>query len=224
MALVDRGPFAGPAVADRYEVIRPYDRRQERQAKSLFPAASCTSRAESPRPVSARTWRRREGERPGWPSEETAIVIHDALGRGPEDLGFTTPPGWIRPERHEEGEVKRRAFVSVTAAALVTGPVAPHHVDPALITYFQQQLKGHYRADMLLGPHDLIVRTSWCPPLTARSSTRSRSTVHSGLPDPRTQICGCRDYLRRRRYQPATSTMRMATTKAHTVVAPWYER
>ncbi|MFD8739415.1 Twin-arginine translocation pathway signal [Streptomyces sp. NPDC059618] len=106
--------------------------------------------------VSARTWRRWEGERPGWPSEETAIVLHDALGRWPEDLGFTTPPGWIRPEHHEEADMRRRAFVSVTAAALVAGPVAPQHVDPALIDYFQQQLEGHYRADMFLGPHDLI--------------------------------------------------------------------
>ncbi|MEU5115116.1 Twin-arginine translocation pathway signal [Streptomyces longwoodensis] len=106
--------------------------------------------------VSARTWRRWEGARPGWPAEYTAIVLHDALGRWPEDLGFTTPPGWIRPEHHEEADVKRRAFVSVTAAALVAGPVAPQHVDPALIDYFQQQLEGHYRADMFLGPHDLI--------------------------------------------------------------------
>ncbi|PWI11447.1 Twin-arginine translocation pathway signal [Streptomyces sp. NWU339] len=105
--------------------------------------------------VSARTWRRWEGERPGWPPEETAIVIHDALGRWPEDLGFTTPPGWIRPE-HQEEQVKRRTFVSVTAAALVPGPVASQYVDPALIDYFQQQLEGHYRADMFLGPHDLI--------------------------------------------------------------------
>ncbi|MFF5007100.1 Twin-arginine translocation pathway signal [Streptomyces phaeochromogenes] len=106
--------------------------------------------------VSPRTWRRWEGERPGWPAEETASVLHDALGRWPEDLGFTTPPGWIRPERHEEVAVKRRAFISVTSAALVAGPVAPQHVDPALIDYFQTQLEGHYRADMLLGPHDLI--------------------------------------------------------------------
>jgi len=106
--------------------------------------------------VSARTWRRWEGDRPGWPPEETAIVLHDALGRWPEDLGFTTPPGWIRPEHHREDDVNRRAFVSVTAAALVAGPVAPQHVDPALIDYFQQQLEGHYRADMFLGPHDLI--------------------------------------------------------------------
>ncbi|MFZ3555852.1 Twin-arginine translocation pathway signal [Streptomyces sp. BH055] len=106
--------------------------------------------------VSPRTWRRWEGERPGWPSEDTALVIHDALGRWPEDLGFTTPPGWIRPEHHEEADMKRRAFVSVTAAALVAGPTPPQHVDPALIGYFQEQLEGHYRADMLLGPHDLI--------------------------------------------------------------------
>lgn len=106
--------------------------------------------------VSARTWRRWEGGRPGWPAEDTAIVLHDALARWPEDLGFTTPPGWIRPEHHQEDDVKRRAFVSVTAAALVAGPVAPQHVDPALIDYFQQQLEGHYRADMFLGPHDLI--------------------------------------------------------------------
>ncbi|WP_405460053.1 Twin-arginine translocation pathway signal [Streptomyces sp. NBC_00101] len=106
--------------------------------------------------MSARTWRRWEGDRPGWPAEETAIVLHDALGRWPEDLGFTTPPGWLRPEHHEEEDVERRAFEGVTAAALVAGPVAPQHVDPALIGYFQTQLEGHYRADMFLGPHDLI--------------------------------------------------------------------
>jgi hypothetical protein len=106
--------------------------------------------------VSPRTWRRWEGQSPGWPSEPTAIVIHDALGRWPEDLGFTTPPGWVRPEHHQEDDVKRRSLVSVTAAALVAGPTKPQHVDPALIDYFQQQLEGHYRADMLLGPHDLI--------------------------------------------------------------------
>lgn len=106
--------------------------------------------------VSARTWRRWESERPGWPPEDTAIVLHDAFGLWPEDLGFTPPAGWIRPEHHEEADVHRRAFVSVTAAALVAGPVAPRHVDPALVDYFQTQLEGHYRADMFLGPHDLI--------------------------------------------------------------------
>lgn len=83
-------------------------------------------------------------------------MLHDAFGRWPEDLGFTAPVGWIRPEAHQEDDVNRRKFVSVTAAALVSGPTARQHVDPALIDYFQQQLEGHYRADMFLGPHDLI--------------------------------------------------------------------
>ncbi|MET9697653.1 Twin-arginine translocation pathway signal [Streptomyces sp. NPDC006529] len=52
--------------------------------------------------------------------------------------------------------MKRRTFLSVTEAALMSGPLATQHVDPALIDYFQQQLEGHYRADMFLGPHDLI--------------------------------------------------------------------
>ncbi|WP_251056635.1 Twin-arginine translocation pathway signal [Streptomyces sp. ISL-94] len=108
--------------------------------------------------VAPRTWRRWEGrqEQRGWPPEETAQVLHDTLGRWPEDLGFTVPAGWIRPERQHEDQVERRTFISVTAAALVAGPVAPQHVDPALIDYFQSQLEGHYRADMFLGPHDLI--------------------------------------------------------------------
>ncbi|MEH0584470.1 Twin-arginine translocation pathway signal [Streptomyces sp. B21-106] len=131
--------------------------------------------------VSARTWRRWEGDRPGWPAEETAIVLHDALGRWPEDLGFTTPPGWIRPEHHEEADVKRRAFVSVTAAALVAGPVAPQHVDPALIDYFQQQLEGHYRADMFLGPHDLIGTVSAQYQLIDKLVRSARGETRRGL-------------------------------------------
>ncbi|WP_327164757.1 Twin-arginine translocation pathway signal [Streptomyces zaomyceticus] len=106
--------------------------------------------------VSPRTWRRWEGPRPGWPSEETALVLHDALGRWPENLGFTAPPGWIRPEHHEETAMQTAHLLDVTAAALVPGPLAPQQVDPALVDYFQSQLEGHYRADMLLGPHDLI--------------------------------------------------------------------
>lgn len=131
--------------------------------------------------VSARTWRRWEGDRPGWPPEETAIVIHDALGRWPEDLGFTTPPGWIRPEHHEETDAKRRAFMSVTAAALVPGPIAQQHVDPALIDYFQTQLEGHYRADMFLGPHDLIGTVSAQYQLIDKLVRSARGETRRGL-------------------------------------------
>ncbi|MCX5535736.1 Twin-arginine translocation pathway signal [Streptomyces sp. NBC_00006] len=131
--------------------------------------------------VSARTWRRWEGGRPGWPAAETAVVLHDALGRWPEDLGFTTPPGWIRPEQHGEDQVKRRAFVSVTAAALIAGPVTPQHVDPALIDYFQEQLEGHYRADMLLGPHDLIGTVSAQYQLIDKLVRSAKGDTRSGL-------------------------------------------
>ncbi len=106
--------------------------------------------------VSPRTWRRWEGACPGWPSEETALVLHDVLGRWPEQLGFTPPPGWIRPGHQEQAVVPDDGFLSVAAPALAPGPFSPQQVDPALIEYFQAQLEGHYRADMLLGPHDLI--------------------------------------------------------------------
>ncbi|MER7831595.1 hypothetical protein [Streptomyces sp. NPDC095602] len=115
--------------------------------------------------ISARTWRRWEGARPGWPPEATAVVLHDALGRWPEDLGFTPPPGWIRPEHHEDDRAHQVAFAGVTAAALVPGPTPRQHVDPALIGYFQQQLEGHYRADMFLGRVRKVggsLLRSWC--------------------------------------------------------------
>ena len=108
-------------------------------------------------------------------------MLHDALGRWPEDLGFTTPPGWIRPEHHEEADVRRRQFVTVTAAALVPGPVAPQHVDPALIDYFQQQLEGHYRADMFLGPHDLIGTVSAQYQLIDKLVRSAKGEVRRGL-------------------------------------------
>ncbi|MYV77111.1 Twin-arginine translocation pathway signal [Streptomyces sp. SID1046] len=131
--------------------------------------------------VSPRTWRRWEGERPGWPPEETAIVLHDALGRWPEDLGFTVPAGWIRPEVFHEDDVNRRQFVSATAAALVAGPVVHQHVDPALIDYFEQQLEGHYRADMFLGPHDLIGTVSAQYQLIDKLVRSAKGEVRRGL-------------------------------------------
>ncbi|MFG3000130.1 Twin-arginine translocation pathway signal [Streptomyces sp. NPDC048340] len=131
--------------------------------------------------VAARTWRRWEGAEPGWPPEETAIVLHDALHRWPEELGFTAPAGWIRPEAHHEEDMKRRTFATVTAAALMPGPVATQHVDPALIDYFQQQLEGHYRADMFLGPHDLIGTVSAQYQLIDKLVRSARDETRRGL-------------------------------------------
>ncbi|MER7464152.1 Twin-arginine translocation pathway signal [Streptomyces sp. NPDC097981] len=103
--------------------------------------------------VSPRTWRRWEGVRPGWPPAETAMVLHDVFGQWPEDLGFTTPDGWIRPEAHEEGDVD----------------------------YFQQQLEGHYRADMYLGPHDLIGTVSAQYRLIGKLIRSAKGEVRRGL-------------------------------------------
>ena len=57
--------------------------------------------------------------------------------------------------------VKRREFLlgmATTVGFGATGSMVPafKHVDPELIPYFQEQLEGHYRADMLLGPRALI--------------------------------------------------------------------
>ncbi|MBZ9597757.1 Twin-arginine translocation pathway signal [Streptomyces erythrochromogenes] len=131
--------------------------------------------------VSPRTWRRWEGERPGWPPGETAMVLHHAFGRWPEELGFTVPAGWIRTEALREDDVNRRQFVSATAAALVTGPTSSQHVDPALIDYFEQQLEGHYRADMFLGPHDLIGTVSAQYQLIDKLVRSARGEVRRGL-------------------------------------------
>jgi transcriptional regulator with XRE-family HTH domain len=57
--------------------------------------------------------------------------------------------------------MKRREFLlgmAATAGLGVAEGMTPtfKHVDPELIPYFQQQLEGHYRADMLLGSRALI--------------------------------------------------------------------
>ncbi|ABW12263.1 hypothetical protein Franean1_2840 [Parafrankia sp. EAN1pec] len=53
-------------------------------------------------------------------------------------------------------DLDRRDFVTATATALTFGRPALRNVDPALIDYFNQQLEGHYQADMMLGPRELI--------------------------------------------------------------------
>ncbi|MEU7042617.1 Twin-arginine translocation pathway signal [Streptomyces varsoviensis] len=133
--------------------------------------------------VSPRTWRRWESSKPGWPREDYAIALHTALGKWPEDLGFQVPPGWVRasPHQYEGDGMNRRGFVSVTAAALTPGPIAERHVDPALIPYFQTQLEGHYRADMLLGPHDLIGTVSAQYELIDRLVRAAKGGTRRGL-------------------------------------------
>ena len=77
--------------------------------------------------------------------------------------------------------VDRREFLLASAAALTTGRTAPRHVDPALVGYFNEQLEGHYRADMMLGPHDLIATVSAQYQLIDRLSRASAGRTRKGL-------------------------------------------
>ncbi|GLF95210.1 helix-turn-helix transcriptional regulator [Streptomyces yaizuensis] len=118
--------------------------------------------------ISPRTWRRWESAIPGWPRPDTAIVLRAVFGTGPEHLGFTPPPGhpaatvrtW--PDPLPEDPVKRRHFLAAGPAAALAASTpalaapAPGRVDAQLVGYFTQQLNGHYTADMLLGPLDLL--------------------------------------------------------------------
>ena len=131
--------------------------------------------------VSARTWRRWESANPGWPRGDSAVALRAAFGVGPGDLGFVPPDGIDLSEKPEDDDMHRRSLISVTAAALVAGPTAPRHVDPALITYFDQQLEGHYRADMLLGPHDLIGTVSEQYKLIDNLARTAASETRRGL-------------------------------------------
>ncbi|MEU5162005.1 Twin-arginine translocation pathway signal [Streptomyces sp. NPDC020875] len=111
--------------------------------------------------VSVRTYRRWESNTPGWPRPDTAAALRAAFGLSPEHLGFTPPPG--HPARSHEPEgtsLDRRDFLAVGSVAVLgvvsPGDVRPREIDPALVGYFHQQLAGHYAADMMLGPRDLI--------------------------------------------------------------------
>ncbi|MDT0452145.1 Twin-arginine translocation pathway signal [Streptomyces hesseae] len=110
------------------------------------------------------------------------MALHSAFGIWPEDLGFEPPADWVAAEEHPvPGGLDQRVSVSVTAAALTAGPVARRHVDPALIDYFEQQLEGHYRADMLLGPHDLIGTVSAQYELIDRLTRAAKGDTRRGL-------------------------------------------
>ncbi|MGW1993483.1 Twin-arginine translocation pathway signal [Embleya sp. NPDC001921] len=54
--------------------------------------------------------------------------------------------------------VDRRQFLAVTTLPLSTFGTGSsgRSVDPAIVDYFHQQLDGHYRADVMLGPHHLV--------------------------------------------------------------------
>ncbi|MFI6977385.1 Twin-arginine translocation pathway signal [Embleya sp. NPDC050154] len=58
------------------------------------------------------------------------------------------------------GPVDRRQFLALTCASSMPiatpGARGGRPIDPAIVDYFREQLDGHYRADVMLGPHNLI--------------------------------------------------------------------
>ncbi|WP_327416137.1 helix-turn-helix transcriptional regulator [Streptomyces sp. NBC_01233] len=80
--------------------------------------------------------------------DRAAAVAREARQEGPVEGSA--------PAHEELIGMDRRTFVgAVAAASFSTAMATPRYVDPALIPYFQQQLEGHYRADMMLGSRAL---------------------------------------------------------------------
>lgn len=98
-----------------------------------------------PSPSTYKRWL--SGKLSGIPRSEPCIVL-EAMFPG------HTVAELFEPYRGGGGDVPEHA-----QHLDVEQPTATHHgarVDPALIEYFQQQISGHYRADMMLGPRALI--------------------------------------------------------------------
>ncbi|MEZ0092473.1 Twin-arginine translocation pathway signal [Streptacidiphilus sp. EB129] len=129
--------------------------------------------------VAVRTYRKWESNDPGWPRADYQAAIEATFGQPVTRLGFDTPDDY--PVDSTEDDVERRSFMSATAAALTAGPIPPRQVDPDLIPYFQQQLEGHYRADMMLGPLDLIGTVSEQYSLIDRLSRNATGDTRRGL-------------------------------------------
>ncbi|WP_258534334.1 Twin-arginine translocation pathway signal [Streptomyces sp. PT12] len=136
--------------------------------------------------VSPRTYRRWESTRPGWPRGDYATALRAAFGRAPEQLGFTPPPGHPARQQHiPEPPVDRRMFLATGSAAalssLAPDDLTPRHIDPALVDYFYRQLDGHYAADMMLGPRELIPTVTEQYRLISSLARRANGDTRDGL-------------------------------------------
>lgn len=153
-------------------------RSQETAARHIG-AAGARVLADPHFDVATRTYRKWESSDPGWPREDYQAALEAAFDLPLTRLGFTPPDGFQLDSTEED--VDRRQFLSATAAALTAGPIPPRQVDPALIPYFQQQLEGHYRADMMLGPLDLIGTVSEQYNLIDRLARHAAGDTRKGL-------------------------------------------
>lgn len=107
------------------------------------------------------------------PSEALARDLDMALRAGGELMALRAKKDVRAPDRWAGV-----GFGEVTPASEIGhhGPVAPELVD-----YFRQQLPGHYRADMWLGPHMLIPTVEAQTCLLQRLTSAAEPSVRRGL-------------------------------------------
>uniref|UniRef100_UPI0021194264 hypothetical protein n=1 Tax=Frankia sp. ACN10a TaxID=2926031 RepID=UPI0021194264 len=104
--------------------------------------------------------------RPDRPSDPSPATYTSSRQTGP---GFESGCGNAAPMKRRvdatAGNIEwvdalgRRGFAFLAGSAVVAGLAGTgraRHVDPAFVSYFDGQLKGHYQADMLLGSGALI--------------------------------------------------------------------
>lgn len=108
------------------------------------------------------------------PSPAVAVALDSAVAAGGELAALSDRSGDDLRSGYPD-------LAAVTAAALSVGSERPRHVDPALLDYFHDQLEGHYRADMMLGPHDLIGTVSAQYQLIDRLLRAASGEVRAGL-------------------------------------------
>lgn len=152
--------------------------RSQEEAAAAISAAGRRVLEEPHFEVAVRTYRKWESPAPGWPRADYQAAIEAALSIPITRLGFDVPQDY--PTDSTEDDVNR-TFMSVTAAALTAGPIPPRAVDPEIIGYFQRQLEGHYQADMMLGPLDLIGTVSEQYSLIDRLSRNAAGETRRGL-------------------------------------------
>ncbi|MFJ8746674.1 Twin-arginine translocation pathway signal [Embleya sp. NPDC127516] len=151
----------------RLRAVREERWKQSRSEFALALQAKADELGERHASVDARLiarWEDGETARPR-PMYRRLLVALTAMSEAELGIGPVDSPAPVNdPPPTPVGEsVDRRRSVGGGALAISAGAwpgtaraAQPRRVDPALVDYFEEQLAGHYRADMMLGPRALI--------------------------------------------------------------------
>lgn len=96
---------------------------------------------------------------------------------------YSTVFGIPEGELFGAGEPKRRDILEISISAIDTPTYPPHQgpVAPELVMYFLEQLPGHYKADMWLGPRHLIPTVTTQAQLIKELAHAADAPVRRGL-------------------------------------------